>query len=142
MTSDGDGRGSESRVAETNDWNAKIIDEFRGNGGKVGGLFVGAPLALVHHRGRSGGREYVASVMYLTAVLTREEYVPNERIADRSSYGPVFTVDVEAEATGTKLTIGWDASKIMKMLDAVFMHSDKDLDPALAHIKKEVEALP
>lgn len=52
-------------MAETNDWNAKIITEFRGNGGMVGGLFAGAPLALVHHRGRSSGREYVAPVMYL-----------------------------------------------------------------------------
>lgn len=52
-------------MARTNDWNAKIIDEFRGNNGMVGGPFVGAPLALVHHRGRSSGREYIAPVMYL-----------------------------------------------------------------------------
>lgn len=47
------------------DWNTKIIEEFRANDGKVGGPFAGAPLALVHHRGRSSGREYVAPVMYL-----------------------------------------------------------------------------
>ncbi len=48
-----------------NDWNAKIIDEFRANDGRVGGAFEGAPLTLVHHRGRTSGREYVAPMMYL-----------------------------------------------------------------------------
>lgn len=49
------------------DWNAKIIDEFRKNEGRVGGQFEGAPLALVHHRGRRTGTEYVAPMMYLPA---------------------------------------------------------------------------
>jgi deazaflavin-dependent oxidoreductase (nitroreductase family) len=47
------------------DWNAKIIDEFRAHQGSVGGFFAGAPIMLVHHRGRKTGREYVTPVMYL-----------------------------------------------------------------------------
>jgi deazaflavin-dependent oxidoreductase (nitroreductase family) len=47
------------------DWNAKTIEEFRANEGKVGGTFEGSPLVLVHHRGRTSGREYVTPVMYL-----------------------------------------------------------------------------
>ena len=47
------------------DRNAKTIEEFRANEGKVGGTFEGAPLVLVHHRGRTSGREYVNPVMYL-----------------------------------------------------------------------------
>jgi deazaflavin-dependent oxidoreductase (nitroreductase family) len=47
------------------DWNAKIIAEFRANQGHVGPPFEGAPLTLVHHRGRKSGREYVNPVMYL-----------------------------------------------------------------------------
>ena len=47
------------------DWNAGTIAEFRANGGKVGGYFEGAPLVLLHHRGRNSGREYVTPVMYL-----------------------------------------------------------------------------
>jgi deazaflavin-dependent oxidoreductase (nitroreductase family) len=31
----------------------------------VGGPFEGAPVALLHHRGRKSGREFVAPVMYL-----------------------------------------------------------------------------
>lgn len=52
-------------MAETNDWNAKTIAEFRANAGRVGGVFEGAPITLVHHRGRKSGREYVSPMMYL-----------------------------------------------------------------------------
>jgi deazaflavin-dependent oxidoreductase (nitroreductase family) len=46
------------------DWNARTIAEFRANEGRVGGVFEGAPLVLLHHRGRTSGREYVSPVMY------------------------------------------------------------------------------
>jgi deazaflavin-dependent oxidoreductase (nitroreductase family) len=52
-------------VAEATDWNAKIVEEFRSNEGRVGGPFEGAPLTLVHHRGRRSGREYVNPMMYM-----------------------------------------------------------------------------
>ena len=52
-------------VSDPNDWNAKTIAEFRANAGKVGGPFEGAPLVLVHHRGRKSGREFVTPLMYL-----------------------------------------------------------------------------
>jgi deazaflavin-dependent oxidoreductase (nitroreductase family) len=48
-----------------NDWNAKTIAEFRANEGRVGGAFEGAPITLVHHRGRHSGRDYVTPMMYL-----------------------------------------------------------------------------
>nr|BFE69287.1 hypothetical protein GCM10020092_025880 [Actinoplanes digitatis] len=47
------------------DWNTKIIEEFRANEGRVGGPFAGAPMVLLHHRGRKSGRELVAPLMYL-----------------------------------------------------------------------------
>ena len=46
-------------------WNQQIIDEFRANGGKVGGMFAGAPLILVHHFGARSGIERVAPLVYL-----------------------------------------------------------------------------
>ena len=33
------------------DFNAQIIEEFRANGGRVGGMFEGTPLLLLHHTG-------------------------------------------------------------------------------------------
>jgi len=52
-------------MSEALDWNAKTIAEFRANEGRVGGVFEGAPIALLHHRGRKSGRQYVSPVMYL-----------------------------------------------------------------------------
>ncbi|GAA3291414.1 nitroreductase family deazaflavin-dependent oxidoreductase [Dactylosporangium vinaceum] len=47
------------------DWNTQIIEEFRANGGKVGGRFAGGTLLLIHHRGARTGVERVNPVAYL-----------------------------------------------------------------------------
>ncbi len=52
-------------VSEMNDWNAKIIEEFRANQGKVGGQFEGSPVLLLHTTGAKSGRERVNPMMYL-----------------------------------------------------------------------------
>ena len=54
-------------MTKTNDRNVKIIAEFRENEGQVGGAFKGAPITLVHHRGRKSGRDHVTPMMYLAA---------------------------------------------------------------------------
>jgi deazaflavin-dependent oxidoreductase (nitroreductase family) len=46
------------------DWNKDIIDEFRANGGKVGGNFEGASLLLLHTTGARSGQERVNPMMY------------------------------------------------------------------------------
>jgi deazaflavin-dependent oxidoreductase (nitroreductase family) len=46
------------------DWNQSIIDEFRANGGKVGGQFAGAPLLILHSTGARSGQERVIPLMY------------------------------------------------------------------------------
>ncbi len=51
-------------MAEVNDWNKQIIDEFRANGGQVGGQFEGAPLLLLHTNGAKTGQARVNPVMY------------------------------------------------------------------------------
>jgi len=56
---------AERGMAEANDFNAGIIEEFRENGGLVGGNFEGAPMVLVHHTGRRSGTEHVSPMMYL-----------------------------------------------------------------------------
>ncbi len=51
-------------MPDANDWNSKIIAEFRASGGKVGGQFEGAPLLLLHTVGAKSGQERVNPVMY------------------------------------------------------------------------------
>lgn len=46
------------------DFNAGIIEEFRANGGKVGGGFEGTPILLLHHTGRKSGTVRVAPLVY------------------------------------------------------------------------------
>jgi deazaflavin-dependent oxidoreductase (nitroreductase family) len=47
------------------DFNARIIDEFRANHGRVGGQFEGAPLLLLHHTGAKSGAERINPLAYL-----------------------------------------------------------------------------
>jgi deazaflavin-dependent oxidoreductase (nitroreductase family) len=46
------------------DWNKTIMDEFRANGGKVGGQFAGAPLLIPHSVGAKSGKACVNPLMY------------------------------------------------------------------------------
>jgi deazaflavin-dependent oxidoreductase (nitroreductase family) len=46
------------------DFNARIIDEFRANAGKVGGPFEGAPMLLLHTTGARSGDERVHPLVY------------------------------------------------------------------------------
>jgi deazaflavin-dependent oxidoreductase (nitroreductase family) len=51
-------------MADVNDWNSKVIEEFRANAGRVGGPFEGQPVALVHSQGRRSGIERVNPLAY------------------------------------------------------------------------------
>jgi deazaflavin-dependent oxidoreductase (nitroreductase family) len=47
------------------DWNTNIVEEFRENAGRVGGMFEGAPILLLHTVGRRSGDERINPLMYL-----------------------------------------------------------------------------
>ena len=47
------------------DWNANVIEEFRTNHGKVGGMFEGKPLLLLTNTGAKTGAARVNPLMYL-----------------------------------------------------------------------------
>jgi deazaflavin-dependent oxidoreductase (nitroreductase family) len=46
------------------DFNARIIDEYRANEGRVGGMFEGLPLLLLHHTGARSGKSRVNPLAY------------------------------------------------------------------------------
>jgi deazaflavin-dependent oxidoreductase (nitroreductase family) len=48
-----------------NDFNRAIIEEFRANGGRVGGQFEGAPLLLLTSTGAKSGEVRTTPVVYL-----------------------------------------------------------------------------
>jgi deazaflavin-dependent oxidoreductase (nitroreductase family) len=52
-------------VSTPADFNAQVIEEFRANGGRVGGMFEGRPLLLLHHTGARSGAARVNPLVYL-----------------------------------------------------------------------------
>ncbi|HYB24700.1 MAG TPA: nitroreductase/quinone reductase family protein, partial [Solirubrobacteraceae bacterium] len=48
-----------------NDFNAAVIEEFRAHGGRVGGMFEGAPLLLLTSTGAKSGQRRTTPVVYL-----------------------------------------------------------------------------
>jgi deazaflavin-dependent oxidoreductase (nitroreductase family) len=52
-------------VPELNDWNTKVIEEFRANKGRVGGQFEGSPMVLLTTTGAKTGQTRVNPMVYL-----------------------------------------------------------------------------
>lgn len=52
-------------MRDMSDWNSGVIAEFRKNHGKVGGMFEGAPMLLINHKGARTGKDRTNPVMYL-----------------------------------------------------------------------------
>ena len=46
------------------DFNTKIIEEFHSNEGRVGGMFEGMPLLLLHHTGAKSGKSRINPLAY------------------------------------------------------------------------------
>ena len=46
------------------DFNAQIIDEFRANEGRVGGMFEGMTLLLLHDTGAKSGKSHIHPLVY------------------------------------------------------------------------------
>lgn len=53
-------------MSDMNDFNTQVIEEFRANGGKVGGMFEGAPMLLLTTTGAKSGQPRVAPLVYTT----------------------------------------------------------------------------
>src|SRR4029453_12802200 len=51
-------------MADINDFNSQIIDEFRANQGKVGGQFEGAPMVLITTTGAKSGQRRTSPLVY------------------------------------------------------------------------------
>jgi deazaflavin-dependent oxidoreductase (nitroreductase family) len=52
-------------MSDVNDWNTKVIEEFRANGGHVKFDSKDVPILLLHTRGAKTGEDRVNPVMYL-----------------------------------------------------------------------------
>ncbi|MCW2733765.1 MAG: deazaflavin-dependent nitroreductase family protein [Mycobacterium sp.] len=53
-------------TASLGDFNRNVVEEFRANGGKVGGPFEGGNLLLLHTTGAKSGQPRLSPLAYLT----------------------------------------------------------------------------
>ena len=51
-------------MADMNEFNQKLIEEFRANDGNVGGQFANSPLILITHKGAKSGTERTSPLVY------------------------------------------------------------------------------
>ena len=52
-------------MPDMNDWNRQVIEEFRANGGKVGGPFQGGTLLLLTSKGAKSGQPRINPLAYM-----------------------------------------------------------------------------
>jgi len=83
----------------------------------------------------------------MSDTVTVEEYVPNQRIVDTSSTGPIHAMTVEPSGSGSRLTFTGTVSTRVPLLDRlkVFVFTQgrgqaRNMDIVLAGVKKLVEA--
>jgi deazaflavin-dependent oxidoreductase (nitroreductase family) len=112
-------------MTSANDYNQPIIDEFRANGGKLGGNFEGAPMLLLHSTGAKSGKERVNPMMYQAvdggyAVFASKAGAPtNPDWYHNLRANPTATVEVgertvpvrAREATGDERDRIWETQK-------------------------------
>jgi deazaflavin-dependent oxidoreductase (nitroreductase family) len=101
----------DEKMSESNDWNRKIIDEFRANGGKVGGMFDGKTLLLLHTNGAKSRRERTNPVAYVRdgerfVVIASKGGAPtNPDWYYNIVAGPDLTVEVGTETMQVHATV-------------------------------------
>ena len=107
-------------VEETTDYNAfnrQLIEEFRANGGKVGGMFAGAPLLLLTTTGARSGQPRVAPLAYTTdngrfVVIASKGGAPSHPDwLHNLRANPEVTVEVGTESFAARATIAEGAER-------------------------------
>jgi deazaflavin-dependent oxidoreductase (nitroreductase family) len=71
-----------------------VIDEFRANEGRVGGVFEGTPILLLHHTGARSGAQRVSPVAYLEDRGRYVIFADDERWYDDVKANPTVTIEV------------------------------------------------
>lgn len=98
-------------MSDENEWNQKIITEFRANGGQVGGHFTGQTLLLLHTIGAKSQQERINPV---ACVQDGERLViaaTNDGAERHSSWyynlvaNPVVTIEVGPQQFQARATI-------------------------------------
>lgn len=105
------------------DWNQKIIEEFRANEGRVGGMFEGAPMIIIHHVGAKSGTKREAPLVYfpeddgrLVIAASKSGAPTNPDWYHNVKANPTFDVEVGTERfwVNAEEIIGADRETVWK----------------------------
>ena len=92
-------------------FNEKIIEEFRANGGKVGGQFEGAPMLLLTTTGAKTGRRLTSPLVYaqdgdrLLVFASKAGAPTNPAWYHNLVANPTVTVEVGTETLEARATV-------------------------------------
>jgi deazaflavin-dependent oxidoreductase (nitroreductase family) len=98
-------------MGEFDDWNKKIIEEFRSNGGKVGGPFEGGTLLLLHTIGAKSGKERINPLAYFpdgdrfTIIASKAGAPTNPDWYHNLVAHPDVTIEIGTETIPVKATV-------------------------------------
>lgn len=104
-------------MSEANDWNKKVIEEFRANDGKVGGHFENMRLLLLHTTGAKSGQERINPVVYsedgdkLVVVASKAGAPTNPDWYYNLAANPDVTVEVGSEQFEAKATVNQEPER-------------------------------
>lgn len=93
------------------DWNANTIAEFRANEGRVGGMFEGMTLLLLHTTGRRTGQERVNPLAYMVdedrwvVFASKGGHVFHPHWLHNLEENPTATIEVGTETIPVAATI-------------------------------------
>lgn len=108
---------TESRTPPASDFNGRIIAEFRANGGKLGGMFNGQDLLLLHHTGARSGTERVSPVAFqwigqsLAIFATKAGAPQNPAWYHNLLAHPVTTVEVGTKTVKVRARVAEPAER-------------------------------
>lgn len=98
-------------VADDRDFNQRLIDEFRANGGKVGGPFADQPLLLLTTTGAKCGRCRTMPLVYTTdgdrivIIASNGGAATNPAWYHNLRANPVVTVELPGETFDAQTTV-------------------------------------
>ena len=101
----------EDDVSQLNDFNQRLIEEFRANHGKVSGQFAGAPLLLLTTTGAKTGRALTKPLAYskdgdrIVLIASFAGAPKNPAWFNNLVANPVVTVELGAERFQARATI-------------------------------------
>jgi len=137
-------------MSEFNDWNRKVIDEFRANEGKVGGTLEGATLLLLHSKGTKSKQERINPLGYfrdgerLVVVASRRKdgFAPtNPDWYYNVIAHPELTVEVGTETFRAHATLAKEPERTRlydKMVEMAPASVRRSLDEYRHNVKRKI----